>query len=135
MRMRLVISWLILFAVAGCGGEPPKGEKGDPGPPGPEGPAGPAGPPGASGTVIRSVEGNCSGTCTVACENNERILSVYALDPGGMVVYNSDSSATFRPARPKCYGQSDVRLHSEMSELIRLPTGLARRTKSAESIK
>ena len=100
MRMRLVISWLILFAVAGCGGEPPKGEKGDPGPPGPEGPAGPAGPPGASGTVIRSVEGNCSGPCTVACENNERILSVYALNPGGTVVYDSDNHVTFRPARP-----------------------------------
>jgi hypothetical protein len=36
----------------------------------------------------------------VTCENNERILSAYALNPGGTVVYNSDSSATFRPARP-----------------------------------
>ena len=97
--MRLLISCLVLLALAGCGGEVPKGEKGDPGPAGPVGPAGPAGPPGAPGTVIRSLEQNCTGPCTVACENNERILSIYTLNPGGTVVYDSDNRATFRPSR------------------------------------
>jgi hypothetical protein len=98
MRIRLVMFCLMLMAVGGCGGEPPKAEKGDPGPPGPQGPAGPAGPPGP-GTVIRSLESNCTGPCTLSCEDSERILSVYAINPGGTVAYNSDSNATFRPAR------------------------------------
>jgi len=31
--------------------------------------------------------------------DNERILSLYAINPGGTFVYNSDSSAAFRSAR------------------------------------
>ena len=71
-----------------------KGEKGDPGPPGPAGPAGPlgpVGPTGISGTVIRFVEGEC--------EDNERILSTYAINPGGSFVFDADNKATFRPQR------------------------------------
>jgi len=71
MRICLVISCLMLMAVAGCGGEPPKVEKGDPGPPGPQGPTGLAGPPGPVGTVIRSVEANCTGPCTVGWTTKE----------------------------------------------------------------
>ena len=79
-----------------------KGEKGDPGPPGPAGPrrtARSCGPDGVSGTVIRFVEGECRQACTLACEDNERILSTYAVNPGGSFVFDADNKATFRPQR------------------------------------
>ena len=78
MGMRLPISWLILFALAGCGGGLRRGKRATRGRLGLKVLPAPPAPLGASGTIIRSVEGNCSGPCTVACENNERILSVYA---------------------------------------------------------
>jgi len=52
------------------GPESPKGEQG------PAGPMGPAGPPGPAGTTIRSIAGDCSGPCVVACEDGERILAL-----------------------------------------------------------
>ena len=105
MRVRcfLVLSMLVL-SLSACG-EKEAAQKGEPGPPGPEGPAGPAGPAGPvgptgiSGTVIRFVEGECRQACTVACEDNERILTTYAISPGGSFVFESDSKATFRPQR------------------------------------
>ena len=98
------VRWLIVLLVLGlsaCGEQPvaQKAEKGDQGPPGSEGPAGPAGPIGISGTVIRFVEGECRQACTLACEDNERILSTYAINPGGSFVFDADNKATFRPQR------------------------------------
>jgi hypothetical protein len=91
---------LLLLALAGCGQDASKAERGERGPPGPEGSPGPPGTPGTPGTVIRSVDGDCSGPCTVACEDNERILSAYAITPGGTFIYEADNRATFRPQRP-----------------------------------
>ena len=48
-------------------------------PPCPPGPAGRAGAVGANGTVIRFVDLECRQLRTVACEENERILSTYAI--------------------------------------------------------
>jgi len=95
---------LLLLGLSACGEQPVSqtGEKGDPGPPGPAGPAGPlgpVGPSGISGTVIRFVEGECRQACTLACEDNERILSTYAINPGGSFVFDADNKATFRPQR------------------------------------
>ena len=101
------VRWFIVLAalvLSACGENPAaqKGEKGDQGLPGPEGPAGPpgpVGPTGISGTVIRFVDGECRQTCTVACEDNERILSTYAINPGGSFIFDADNKATFRPQR------------------------------------
>jgi hypothetical protein len=90
---------LLLLALTACGQDVPKAEKGDPGPPGPAGPSGPPGPAGPVGTVIRSVDEECSGACKVACEANERILSAYAITPGGAFTFESDNRASFRPQR------------------------------------
>jgi hypothetical protein len=91
-----VICALAASALAGCFEAPP-GPKGDPGPAGAEGPAGAAGPAGPSGTVVRFVDGECRAPCVVACEGDERILSTYALNPGGTFLFEADNRATFRP--------------------------------------
>jgi len=75
-----------------------EGEKGDQGPPGAIGPPGPPGPRGAvglSGTIIRFVEGECRQPCAFACEENERILNTYAINPGGTFSFDADNKATF----------------------------------------
>jgi hypothetical protein len=70
------------------------------GPPGPEGPPGPAGAASTSGTVVRFVDSECRQVCFVACAENERILSFYAINPGGTFTFDADSrKATFRPQR------------------------------------
>src|SRR5215470_17630241 len=101
MQIRSLIIVLLLapLALSACEEKVSQGEKGDPGPPGPAGPGGPPGPPGPSGTVIRFVEGECRQACTVACEANERILSTYAINPGGTFVFEDEGRATFRPQR------------------------------------
>ncbi|HEY6995633.1 MAG TPA: hypothetical protein VH397_18160 [Xanthobacteraceae bacterium] len=101
----IAVTLITALALAGCsdafnaikGEKGDAGEKGEAGPPGPPGPAGPAG---ASGTAIRFVEGECRQPCKVACEDNERILSTFAINPGGTFTYEADNQATFRPARP-----------------------------------
>jgi hypothetical protein len=99
------IRWFIVLAIlalSACGENPgaQKGEKGDQGPAGPEGPSGPAGPAGMSGTIIRFVDSECRQVCTVACEEDERILSSHAINPGGTFTFEADNSkATFRPQR------------------------------------
>ena len=103
MQVRWLIVLLVL-ALSACGEQPmaqkgEKGEQGAPGPEGPPGPAGPVGPTGLSGTSIRFVEGECRQACTVACGENERILSTYAINPGGTFVFDAESKATFRPQR------------------------------------
>src|SRR5262245_2935258 len=74
-----------------------QGGKGDQGLPGPAGPSGPPGLTGAGGPVIRFVDGECRQACTVACEANERMLSTYAINPGGTFVFEEQNRATFRP--------------------------------------
>jgi hypothetical protein len=74
-----------------------KGAEGPPGPAGPPGPPGPAGPP--SGAVIRFVDGDCSQTCTVACEANERIVNTFATGTGGTFMFEDVNRATFRAQR------------------------------------
>jgi hypothetical protein len=97
----ITVTLVAALALGGCS-EAPKGEKGDAGEKGesgPAGPPGPAGPVGASGTAIRFVDTECRQGCKVACEENERILGAYAINPGGAFIYESDSQATFRPQR------------------------------------
>jgi hypothetical protein len=102
MQARSFIIPLLLapLALAGCEDKQvaTQGEKGDQGPPGPAGPPGPPGPAGP-GTVIRFVDGECRQACTVACEANERILTTYAINPGGTFVFEDENRATFRPQR------------------------------------
>jgi hypothetical protein len=100
--LSMTFTLVAAFALTGCsdGLNIIKGEKGDvgeKGEPGPAGPPGPSGPAGAGGTVIRSVAGECRQACTVACEANERILSAYAVNPGGTFIFEDDNRATFRP--------------------------------------
>jgi hypothetical protein len=49
--------------------------------------------------VIRFVEGECRQPCKVACEENERILNTFAINPGGTFTFEADNQATFRPQR------------------------------------
>ena len=104
MQVRWFVAAMLLSVfVSGCGEkEVARGEKGDQGPPGSPGPPGPpgaAGPVGLSGTIIRFVEGECRQACTIACEDNERILNTFAINPGGTFVFDADNKATFRPQR------------------------------------
>src|SRR5262245_3712099 len=98
MQVRWFVAAMLLSAfVSGCGEkEVARGEKGDQGPPGSPGPPGPpgaAGPVGLSGTIIRFVEGECRQACTIACEDNERILNSFAINPGGTFVFDADNKA------------------------------------------
>jgi hypothetical protein len=97
---RFIVLSIALLALFACGQEAPKVQKGEQGPPGPMGPAGPPGPPGPAGTTIRSIVGDCGGTCIVACGDGERILSAFAVSPGGTFVYESEARSTFRPEQP-----------------------------------
>ena len=92
---------LLVLALSACGENQlaQKGDQGPPGPAGPPGPPGPAGPAGISGTAIRFVNGECRQACTVACDDNERILSAYAINPGGTFAFEAEDKATFRPQR------------------------------------
>jgi hypothetical protein len=108
MRARLAMLLLMSVVLAACGKDqiPVKGDKGNPGrdgpagPAGPPGPQGPPGPPSASGPSLRFAEFACTQTaCGVACKEDERILTAYALNPGGAFVYEDDRRATFRPTR------------------------------------
>ena len=94
---RLIV--LLALALSACGESQifPRGEKGEQGPRGPAGPAGPSGPAGTGGTTVRVVDGECRGPCIVACEDSERILSTYAINPGGTFTFEADNRATFRP--------------------------------------
>ena len=92
-----IVPSIALLALCACGQEAPKAQKGEQGPPGP---MGPAGPPGPAGTTIRSIVGDCGGTCIVACGDGERILSAFAVSPGGTFVYESEARSTFRPEQP-----------------------------------
>ena len=97
MRVAIaLIAALATCALAGCFEAPP-GPRGNPGPAGAAGPAGPEGPAGPSGAAVRFVDGECRAPCIVACEENERILSTYALNPGGTFMLEADNRATFRP--------------------------------------
>jgi hypothetical protein len=97
VRVLMIPVLLALLALSACEEKQqlagPQGEKGEQGPPGPAGPVGP------SGTVIRFVDGECRQACTVACEANERILTTYAINPGGTFVFEDEGRATFRPQR------------------------------------
>src|SRR5438552_10314611 len=81
----------------------PAGPLGPAGPPGPAGPAGPPGPPGPAGSAdsngIRFIDMECRGPCSIACEDQERILSTLAVNPGGTFTLESENRTTFRPSR------------------------------------
>ena len=94
----IAVALVAALALTGCsdikGEKGDAGEKGEAGPPGPPGPAGPAG---TGGTVVRFVEGECRQLCKVACEDNERILNTFAINPGGTFTFEAHNQATFRP--------------------------------------
>jgi hypothetical protein len=70
------------------------------GPVGPQGPAGPPGPPGSTASGIRFAEYGCaSSACTLSCGNEERILTAYALNPGGSFIFEDERRVTVRPIR------------------------------------
>jgi Collagen triple helix repeat (20 copies) len=89
----LMFAIALALALASCGKGPqgdagpagPAGPKGDPGPPGPQGPAGLAGPQGPAGergpaaaATVRVMHQSClGGECTVACHDNEVLITAY----------------------------------------------------------
>ena len=98
----IVVVVLLTFLFWGKPQAGPKGEQGERGEQGPPGSAGPAGPPGLAGprgTVIRFVDGECRQACSVACEVGERILTTFAIYPGGTFVFVDESHSTFYPPR------------------------------------
>jgi hypothetical protein len=49
---------------------------------------------------LRFAEFACTqAACAVTCNEDERILTAYALNPGGTFVYEDDRRTTFRPTR------------------------------------
>ncbi len=51
---------------------------------------------------VRFVEITCTAaqaTCSGACNDGERVMSAYAVSPGGTLVYDDERRITFRPAR------------------------------------
>ena len=89
--------FMILFLLALSACDKFTGPAGQQGPPGPMGPRGHLGP---SGTVIRFIDAECTGPCSVACEDKERILNAYAFNPGGSFIWENVNRATFRPQQP-----------------------------------
>jgi hypothetical protein len=76
------------------GPQGPAGPQGQPGPPGSPGPAG------STASGIRFAEFGCaSAACTLSCGNEERILTAYALNPGGSFVFEDERRVTVRPIR------------------------------------
>jgi hypothetical protein len=76
------------------------GSQGPVGPQGPQGPPGPPGPAGSTAFGIRFAEFGCaSAACTLSCRNDERIVSAYALNPGGSLVFEDDRQVTVKPVR------------------------------------
>jgi hypothetical protein len=100
MRVLLFVVAALVLASCGQNQPPPKGEQGEAGSVGPAGPAGPPGPPGTSGSQIRMVSAPCDHmACAVSCNDNERILNAYALNPGGAISFEDERNLTFRPRR------------------------------------
>jgi hypothetical protein len=103
--MRTLVFSLVTLSLllGGCGKEQiPKGEKGDPGPPGPAGPPGPqgpAGPPSRGGAAIRFAEFTCQAVCSANCEQNERLINAFALNPAGTFTVESDRGIIYTPPR------------------------------------
>jgi hypothetical protein len=121
------VRWLIVLLLLGlsaCGEQPvsQKGEKGDPGPPGPAGPEGPLGPVGPSGTFIRFVDGECRQACTLSCQENERILSTYAINPGGSFVFDADNKVTFSAAAAGGFSKSPCLCSEGMNQPTQIRT-------------
>jgi hypothetical protein len=102
---KLVLSLVtVSLVMAGCSQEPVKGEKGDPGPPGPAGPPGPQGPAGpagpAGGGAVRFAEFTCQQTaCSASCEQNERLINAFALNPAGTFTIESDRAVIYTPPK------------------------------------
>jgi len=97
--MRMVLIIIAAFSLSACGPSevPPKGDRGDVGP---AGPAGPPGPPGENAKNIRIVTAPCSETvCALGCNEDERILNAYALNPGGTLGFEDERHVTFRPRK------------------------------------
>jgi hypothetical protein len=102
MRMLFVTLFALSFLAGGCGQDQliPKGEKGDPGPPGPAGPAGPAGPPGRGAGGVRFAEFTCpQAACSASCEQNERLINAFALNPAGTYTVESDRAIIYTPPK------------------------------------
>jgi hypothetical protein len=71
------------------------GAKGDPGPRGERGPAGPPGPRGDAG--VRIVRHNCAGgDCTLACDDDEVLLTAHCGVGRAQAVYPTERSALCR---------------------------------------
>jgi hypothetical protein len=113
MRACVAMVLFMGLAVASCGqgqGQSAvKGEQGEAGPSGavgavgPVGPMGPAGEPGAAGkdaAQVRFAEFSCQqATCSASCNDGERIMNAFSLNPGGTFAFEDDRRVTFRPAR------------------------------------
>jgi hypothetical protein len=93
---------MTLIAVMLCGCEGPQGPAG---PQGPRGEAGPQGERGAQGEkgeqgpagnlAIRTIRDDCAKRCTLTCDDNERILSAYAVGSSRAPIVTSEQSVAF----------------------------------------
>jgi hypothetical protein len=74
----------------------PAGPKGDVGPAGPAGPKGDTGPAGTSG--VRIVRSDCtSESCTVACRENEVLVTAYCGPNRSPALFSKERSASCGP--------------------------------------
>jgi hypothetical protein len=105
MRILVLSLTTLSLLLGGCGQEQvsQKGEKGDPGPAGPAGPPGPqgpAGPAGRGGGAVRFAEFTCQqSACSASCEQNERLMSAFALNPAGAFTVESDRAIIYTPPK------------------------------------
>jgi hypothetical protein len=88
MRTLILSLFALALVLGGCGEGQllPKGEKGDPGPAGPPGP----------GAALRFAEFTCSQpACSATCEDNERLINAFALNPAGSFSFESERSVIY----------------------------------------
>ncbi|MGZ8371850.1 MAG: hypothetical protein ACXW3G_02945 [Rhodoplanes sp.] len=102
MRTLFLSLMTLSLLVGGCGQEQAvtKGEKGDAGPAGPPGPPGPAGPAGRGGGGVRFAEFTCQqAACSASCEQSERLMNAFALNPAGTFTVESDRAIIYTPPK------------------------------------
>jgi hypothetical protein len=102
MRVATTVGALLMATVlCGCDGPAgpggPQGEQGPQGERGAQGEKGEQGPPGI--LAIRTISNDCPQRCTLACNENERVLSAYVMGSSRSPIITNEQSVAFSGVR------------------------------------